>query len=45
MEVAELKMFRFSLGVTRMAKVRTGISTPERRCRLDGLERKHERQD
>ena len=28
-----------------MDKVRTGMSTPDRRCRLDGLERKQERQD
>ena len=34
MEVAELKMLRFSLGVTRMDKIG-----------WDGLDRKHERQD
>ena len=39
-EVAELKMLRFSLGVTR-----SGMSTLQGQHRCDGLERKHERQD
>ena len=43
MEVAELKMLRFSLGVTRMDK--SGMSTSEGQHRWDGLERKHERRD
>ena len=38
MEVAELKMLRFSLGVTI-----SGMSTSEGQHRWDGLERKHER--
>ena len=43
MEVAELKMLRFSLGETRME--RSGMSTSEGQHRWKGLERKHERQD
>ena len=37
-EVAELKMLRFSLGVTR-----SGMSTLQGQHRWEGLERKHER--
>ena len=40
MEVAELKMLRFSLGVTRMDN---GMGTSVHMW--DGLERKHERKD
>ena len=43
MEVAELKMLRFSLGVTRMDK--SGMNTSEGQHRWESLERKHERQD
>ena len=43
MEVAELKMLRFSLGVTRMDK--TSMSTSEGQHRWESLERKLERQD
>ena len=43
MEVAELKMLRFSLGVTRMDKTR--MSTSDGQHRWERLERKHERQD
>ena len=43
MEVAELKMLRFSLGVTRMDKIRK--STSEGQHRWESLERKLERQD
>ena len=42
MEVAELKMLRFSLGATRME---SEMSTSEGQHRWDGLERKHERRD
>ena len=38
MEVAELKMLQFSLGVTRMDKIRNEY-------RWEGVERKYERQD
>ena len=40
MEVAELKMLRSKLGVTK-----SGMSTSEGQHRWDGLERKHERRD
>ena len=43
MEVAELKMLRFSLGVTRMDKITNEYI--RRSAQVDGLERKHERQD
>ena len=43
MEVAELKMLRFSLGVTSMDKIRN--ETSEGQHRWDSLERKHERRD
>ena len=45
MEVAELKMLRFSLGVTRIYKIRNEYSTSEGQHRWESLERKHERQD
>ena len=46
MEVAELKMLPFSLGVTRMDKIRNETqSTSEGQHRWESLERKHERQD
>ena len=41
MEVAELMMLRFSLGVTTMDKIRNFFL----QCRWDGLEKKHEWQD
>ena len=44
MEVAELKMLQFSLGVTRMDKIRNEYIRGGQH-RWDGLERKHERQD
>ena len=44
MEVAELKMLRFSLGVTRMDKIRK-MSTSEGQHSWESLERKLERQD
>ena len=43
MGVVELKMLRFSLGVSRMDKIE--MSTSEGQRRWDGLEEKHERQD
>ena len=42
MDMAELKMLRFSLGVTRMDKMNEYIRGQHR---WDGLERKHVRQD
>ena len=44
MEVAELKMLRFSLGVKKKW-TRSGMSTSQGQHRWEGLERKHERQD
>ena len=43
MEVAELKMLRFSLGVTRMDKIRNEYIRGT--AQVGKLERKHERQD
>ena len=43
MEVAELKMLRFSLGVTRMDKIRNEYIRWT--AQVGKLERKHERQD
>ena len=43
MNVAELKMLRFSLGVTRLDKIRNAYIRGT--ARWEGLERKHERQD
>ena len=43
MEVAELKMLRFSLGVTRMDKIRNEYIRGT--AQVESLERKHERQD
>ena len=45
MEVAELKMLRFSLGVTIMDKIRNKYIRRTARHRWELLERKHERQD
>ena len=44
MEMAELKMLRFSLGVRQKWTI-SGMSTSEGQHRWEGLERKHERQD
>ena len=45
MELAELKMLRLSLGMTRMNEFGNEYSISDGQRRRDGLERKHERQD
>ena len=45
MEVAQLKMLRFSLRMTIMDKMRRGVGPSEGQHTWDELERKHERED